>query len=96
MEEVDAYGHLRGERLFDTIRTMAQQIFNHITVDSAVRFGKPVIAGTRIPVDLTVGKMAGGMTAEMVMREYDLTREQVFAALQYAAHLVAEEELIFA
>ncbi len=78
------------------IGVMAQQIFQHITTDPGVRFGKPVIAGTRIPVDLIVGKMAGGMTAEMIMQEYDLTREQVQAALQYAAHLVAEEELIFA
>lgn len=75
---------------------MVQQIFHHITVDPAVRFGKPVLAGTRIPVDVVVGKIAGGMTVEMVMQEYGLTREQVLAALQYAAHLVAGEELIFA
>ena len=75
---------------------MKQHIFRHITVDQGVRFGKPVIEGTRIPVDLIVGKIAGGMTTETIMQEYDLTREQVRAALEYAAHLVAEEELIFA
>lgn len=75
---------------------MEQYIFKQITIDPKVRFGKPVIAGTRVPVDLIVGKVAGGMTTEAVMTEYDLTREQVQAALQYAAHLVAEEELVFA
>lgn len=75
---------------------MEQHIFKHITIDPTVRFGKPVIAGTRVPVDLVVGKIAGGMTTEAVMKEYDLTREQAQAALQYAAYLVAEEELAFA
>jgi uncharacterized protein (DUF433 family) len=73
-----------------------QEIFKHITTDSTIRFGKPVIAGTRVPVDLVVSKIAGGMMIEEVMREYDLTREQVQAVLHYAAHLVAEEELVFA
>ena len=75
---------------------MDKTIFKHITVEPGVRFGKPVIAGTRIPVDLIVGKIAGGMMIKELMEEYDLTREQVQAALQYAAHLVAEEELILA
>ena len=75
---------------------MPEQIFEHITVGPGVRFGKPVIAGTRVPVDLIVGKIAGGMTVEDVMKEYDLTREQVQAALKYAAYLVAEEELSLA
>lgn len=75
---------------------MNKQIFDHITVQPDVRFGKPVIAGTRVPVDLIVGKIAGGMIIEEVMREYNLTYEQVQAALKYAAHLVAEEELVFA
>jgi len=75
---------------------MNQQIFEHITIQPDVRFGKPVIAGTRVPVDLVVGKVAGGMTIEEIMQEYGLTREQVQATLKYAAHLVAEEELALA
>ena len=75
---------------------MNKQIFKHITVQPGIRFGKPVIEGTRTPVDLIVGKIAGGMTIEDLMEEYGLTREQVQGALKYAAHLVAEEELILA
>jgi uncharacterized protein (DUF433 family) len=44
-----------------------------VVVDPAVRFGKPVIRGTRVPVDLVVGKLAGGMTPEEVAAEYGLT-----------------------
>lgn len=75
---------------------MKQKIFRHITIDPKVRFGKPVLDGTRVPVELVVGKIASGMTTNEVMREYDLKKEQVLAALQYAAKLVAEEEIAFA
>jgi len=75
---------------------MEKQLFEYITIQPNVRFGKPVIIGTRVPVYLIVGKIAGGMTIEEVMREYELTREQVQAALKYAAHLIAEEEIAFA
>lgn len=69
------------------------KIASHITVNAKVRFGKPVIAGTRVPVDLVVGKIAGGMAVDEVMAEYDLTRRQVLAALRYAADLVSQEEI---
>ena len=75
---------------------MAKKIFNFITIDKDVRFGKPVIEGTRVPVDIIVGKIAGGMTTEEVMKEYDLTKQQVMAALKYAAELVSQEEITFA
>lgn len=73
-----------------------KNIFPNITVDPGVRFGKPVIEGTRVPVDIVVGKIAGGMTVEEVVREYDLKKQQVLAALRYAANLVASEEVAVA
>jgi len=63
----------------------------NITINAKVRFGKPVIEGTRVPVDLVVGKIAGGMTVDAVGKEYDLTHKQVLAALRYAADLVSQE-----
>jgi uncharacterized protein (DUF433 family) len=70
-----------------------KEIAQGIVVDRAVRFGKPVIKGTRIPVDLVIGKMGGGMTIEEVMKEYDLKREDILNALSYAATLMKEEEI---
>lgn len=61
---------------------MKKIIYKDITVDPKVRFGKPVIAGTRVPVDLIVGKVAGGMEIAEVGKEYDLTRAQVLIAFQ--------------
>jgi uncharacterized protein (DUF433 family) len=70
-----------------------KEIAPGIVVDREVRFGKPIIKGTRIPVDLLIGKMAGGMTTEEVMKEYDLKREDILNALSYAATLMKEEEI---
>ena len=69
------------------------RIAPRIVVDQKVRFGKPVIEGTRVPVDLVLGKLAGGMTMEVVAEEYDLTREDILAVLAYAARTVAAEEV---
>ncbi len=69
------------------------QIAPRIVVDEKVRFGKPVIEGTRVPVDLVLGKLAGGMTMEAVAEEYDLARDDILAALAYAARSVAAEEI---
>ena len=70
-----------------------KEIARGIVVDAKVRFGKPVIKGTRVPVDLIVGKLAGGMTIEVVMKEYELKRKDVLNALSYAAKLTSEEEV---
>jgi uncharacterized protein (DUF433 family) len=63
----------------------AQELAPRIVVDPAVRFGRPVIQGTRVPVELVRAKLSGGMTVSDVAREYDLTMSDVQAALAYAA-----------
>jgi len=69
------------------------KIVPRISVDKKVRFGKPVITGTRVPVDLILGKLAGGMTYEEVMVEYEINREDILATLDYAAKTLASEEI---
>jgi uncharacterized protein (DUF433 family) len=69
------------------------EIAPRISIDEKVRFGKPVIQGTRVPLDLIIGKLAGGMTYEEVMAEYDLTKEDILAALDYAAKHLSDEEI---
>lgn len=66
-------------------------IRGRVVIDPAVLHGKPVIRGTRVPVSIVVGSLAGGMTFEDVQREYDLTAEDIRAALKFAADLTAEE-----
>lgn len=70
-----------------------KEIAPGIIVDGKTRLGKPLIKDTRVPVDLVLGKLAGGMTYEEVMTEYDLTREQILTALKYASAHLADEEI---
>ena len=63
---------------------------NRIVLDPAVVLGKPVIRGTRLPVTLVVGSLAGGMSFEEVQREY-LTADDIRAALKFVADLAEQE-----
>ena len=72
---------------------MAVQIAPRVVVDPAVRFGKPVIQGTRVPVELVIAKLAGGMKPEEIVEEYEITLEDIQASLSYAASMLAAEEV---
>lgn len=63
-----------------------------IVIDPEIQHGKPVIRGTRVPVTRIVGGIAGGMTKEEIMKEYEVADEDIRAALAYANELVEKEE----
>ncbi len=65
---------------------------DQIVIDPKICHGKPVIRGTRMPVSLIVGSLAGGMGFDEVELEYSLTRAQIRAALKFASELVDQEE----
>lgn len=65
---------------------------DRIVIDPGICHGKPVIRGTRMPVALVVGSLAGGMGFEEIEHEYGLTREDILAALKFAGELVDQEE----
>ena len=57
-----------------------------ITSDSSIMMGKPVVAGTRITVELILEKLAAGETMDQVLEAHPrLTKEGVYAALAFAA-----------
>jgi uncharacterized protein (DUF433 family) len=64
---------------------------NRIVIDPAVCHGKPTILGTRVPVTVVVGSLAGGMTFEDVQREYDVTVDDIRAALRFVGELAEQE-----
>lgn len=64
-----------------------------IVVDEKIRFGKPVIKGTRITVDEVLGALAGGMTFEEIEKEYGINKEGILATLRYATEIVSEEQV---
>jgi len=70
-----------------------KEIAPRITVDENTRFGRPVIEGTRVPVELVVGKLAAGLSVEEICGDYGIEREDVLAALAYAARALADEQI---
>ncbi len=67
-----------------------------IEVNSQVMMGKPVIRGTRIPVELLLRKLGEGAGERDLLEAYpQLTREDVQAAIRYAADSLAHEEVVF-
>jgi uncharacterized protein (DUF433 family) len=66
-----------------------------ITADPAVLVGKPVIKGTRISVELILGWLASGWSFEDILAAYPhIVREDILAALAFAAEMMREDEYI--
>lgn len=66
---------------------------DRIIIDPEIRHGKPIIRGTRVPVDIILGSLAAGMNIAEIIKEYDVEKEDVLAALAYAAKIVAGEDI---
>jgi uncharacterized protein (DUF433 family) len=65
-----------------------------IEMNPNVMVGKPVIKGTRIPVELIVRMVAQGIPEADILQEYPrLKQTDVRAALSYAAHVIAQEDV---
>lgn len=61
-------------------------LLDRISLDPAIRFGKPCVRGTRITVGDVLGYLASGMTEAQVIADFpDLTHEDVLACLAFAA-----------
>lgn len=59
---------------------------DRIVLDPEIRFGKPIVRGTRITVGDVLGYLAGGMTEDVLLAEFpQLTREDIRACLAFAA-----------
>ena len=60
-----------------------------ITSDPEILGGKPVIAGTRISVQLILEKLGDGWSIQDLLEDYPhLTRDQIIAAIAYAASVM--------
>jgi uncharacterized protein (DUF433 family) len=59
-----------------------------ITIDPAICHGKPCIRGLRYPVEMLLELLSAGMTIDEILADYeDLEREDILAALAFAARL---------
>ena len=73
---------------------MNELLWQRISIDPKVMVGKPVVKGTRIPVELIVRMLAQGIPETDILREYPrLQPDDIRAALAYAAQVLANEDV---
>lgn len=73
---------------------MEQEIYRRIVINPSVMVGKPVVKGTRIPVDTIIRLLAQGMTPQEILEDYpNLAMEDIRAALEYVADIVKGEDI---
>ncbi|MBI5141601.1 MAG: DUF433 domain-containing protein [Nitrospirae bacterium] len=66
-----------------------------IKADQGIMLGKPVIAGTRITVELILRKLSEGTSIDELVTAYPhLAKDDILAALSYSADVMAREEII--
>lgn len=69
---------------------------DRIETNAEVMLGKPVVAGTRIPVELVLRKLGeGATTADLFSAYLRLTEHDIHACLVYAADTIAHEETLY-
>jgi uncharacterized protein (DUF433 family) len=72
----------------------AEELLERIVVDPKVMVGKPVIRGTRVPVEVVLMLLAQGLTVDEILKDYPhLTGDDVAAVLLYAAKVTGREEV---
>jgi uncharacterized protein (DUF433 family) len=70
-------------------------VHDRIEINPRIMLGKPVIRGTRIPVELIVRKLGEGADEKVLREAYpNLTADDIHAALRYAADSLAHEEVV--
>jgi uncharacterized protein (DUF433 family) len=68
---------------------------DRIAVNAQIHFGKPCVAGTRIPVQSVLELVREGLSFADIIRDYhpDLDPEDIRACIQYAIDVVAVEDI---
>ena len=71
------------------------KLAERIEANPGVMLGKPVIRGTRVPVELILRRISEGATEDDLLASYPhLTRDDIRAAVAYAADTIAYEEIL--
>jgi uncharacterized protein (DUF433 family) len=62
-----------------------------IVIDPKICHGKPVVRGTRTPVTVILGALAGGDTYETIMEDYGITVEDIRACIAFANEAISQQ-----
>ena len=68
--------------------------YERIEINPEIKDGKPVIRGTRIPVELVLRKLGAGMSSEATLLDHPrLTQDDIRAAQAFAADYLVDEDI---
>ena len=71
-----------------------ENLSKRIEINPRIMLGKPIIKGTRIPIEIILRKLSQNISIDKILQEYPrLTRKDIQAALEYAAESVRGEEV---
>lgn len=74
---------------------MSDQLLKRIEINPNIMGGKPVIKGTRVTVEAILKRLAEGLDVEDVLKDYPyLTKDDIKAAIAYAAKVLEDEVII--
>ena len=69
---------------------------DRIEINPQIMSGKPVIRGTRVPVELVLRKLGAGMTVDAIIIDHPrLTPEDIRAAQAFAADSITDEDVVY-
>jgi uncharacterized protein (DUF433 family) len=67
-----------------------------IEMNPDIMGGKPVVRGTRVPVELILHKLGAGMSPESILMDHPrLTLDDIHAAQAFAADYLADEDIVY-
>jgi uncharacterized protein (DUF433 family) len=70
--------------------------YQRIEMNRDIMDGKPVIRGTRVPVELVLRKLGAGMSVEAILADHPrLTLDDIHAAQAFAADYLAGEDIVY-
>ena len=70
--------------------------YERIEMNPTIMDGKPVIRGTRVPVELVLRKLGAGMSPEAILADHPrLTLDDIRAAQAFAADYLADEDIVY-
>jgi uncharacterized protein (DUF433 family) len=70
--------------------------YERIEINPDIMAGKPVIRGTRVPVELVLRKLGAGLTPEAILVDHPrVTLDDIRAAQAFAADYLADEDIVY-
>ncbi|HEV7878246.1 DUF433 domain-containing protein [Bradyrhizobium sp.] len=71
-------------------------VHERIEMNPDIMGGKPVVGGTRVPVELILRKLGAGMLPESILMDHPrLTHDDIHAAQAFAADYLADEDIVY-